>query len=327
MKNFIGIFIFLLVINLFVPVLYYRVYSQLPQLEIGIENSGEQPEQEEAQQTVTLKDRQTGQLMEISLEDYLIGAAACEMPALYNEEAIKAQMVAIHSYYLYCQQHPDYIEGGYITVDEKNLSGYASQTRLMEFWQTSHFDYYEKFQKCAGEVMNEILVYDGQPALASYYAVSCGKTADSQDVWGTALPYLVSVDSRQDRVSDNYLQIKELDKDRMFSLLRINYPNIALEESKPDEWFGDIIYTESGYASFVTVGSDLVPSDQIRDVLKLPSTCMMIFYEENTFSIATKGYGHGVGLSQYGANAMAAEGKDYRQILAYYYPGTEIDNA
>ena len=121
------------------------------------------------------------------------------------------------------------------------------------------------------------------------------------------------------------MKITEFPKDNMYSLLRIKYPNIDLDESQPEKWFGDIIYTESGYASFITVGGDLVPADQIRDIMALPSTCMMIFYEDETFSIATKGYGHGVGLSQFGANSMAAEGKKYQDILAYYYPGTKLE--
>ena len=117
-----------------------------------------------------------------------------------------------------------------------------------------------------------------------YYAVSCGKTADSKDVWGQELPYLVSVDSSQDQISESYVKVTEIPKDNMYSLLRINYPNIDIENLQPEQWFGDIIYTESGYASYVIVGSDLVPAGQIRDVMKLPSTCLMIFYEDEILS-------------------------------------------
>ena len=111
----------------------------------------------------------------------------------------------------------------------------------------------------------------------------------------------------------------------MFSLLSIKYPNIKLNEDNPDEWFGDVMYTDSGYASYVEIGGDMVPAGQIRDILGLQSTCLMIFYEEDTFSVATKGYGHGVGLSQYGANRMSAQGKNYTEILQHYYPGTTIE--
>lgn len=324
MKKIAGIYIFLIVINLVVPLVYCRIYTglpfQLPQLD-----TAEKAPRQTDEKNVTLMDKATGRTIEVSLKDYLIGAAACEMPAMYSEEAIKAQMVAAHSYYLYSQNNPAALENGYITVDPANLKGYTDSTRLMEFWKTDYYDYYEKFSKCADRVIDRVVTYDGQPALTSYYAVSCGKTAASGDVWGQSLPYLVSVDSGQDRLSGSYIKITEFPKDNMYSLLRIKYPNIKLEEDKPESWFGDVIYTESGYASYVTVGSDLVPAGQIRDIMGLPSTCMMIFYEEETFSVATKGYGHGVGLSQYGANCMAQEGKDYRQILAHYFPGTKLE--
>jgi len=322
MKNFIGIFIFLLIVNFAVPVAYYKVYSNLPSADVYIENT---EDSEKEDKFVTLMDSNSGKLMEIPLKDYLIGAAACEMPALYNQEAIKAQMIASHSYYLYCQQHPDWLENGYITADIKNMKGFADSGRLMEFWQMDYYTYYEKFEKCAEEVMDMVVTYDGQPALTSYYAVSCGKTADSKEVWGQSLPYLISVDSRQDGISDSYMKITEIPKDNMYSLLRLNYPNIDIDNLEAEKWFGDVIYTQSGYASYITVGSDMVPAGQIRDVMKLPSTCMMIFYEDEVFSIATKGYGHGVGLSQHGANCMALEGKNYKEILAHYFPGTKVE--
>lgn len=322
MKNFLGIFIFLLVINFTVPMVYYRIYTNLPSDNIYLETTDENNKEIA---NVTVMDSSSGQLTEISLKDYLIGAAACEMPALYNEEAIKAQMVAVHSYYMYVQQHPESLENGYITIDSANMKGYADTGRLMEFWQMDYYTYYEKFEKCANEVIDQIVTYNGQPALTSYYAISCGKTADSGNVWGETLPYLISIDSSQDRISDDFLKVTEFSKDNMYSLLRLKYPNIDLSESQPEKWFGDIIYTESGYASFVTVGSDMVPANQIRDVMKLPSTCLMIFYEDETFSIATKGYGHGVGLSQFGANSMATDGKSYKEILEYYYPGTRVE--
>ena len=322
MKKIVGLFIFLAVINVAVPVFYSRVYSALP-FEKGSFSATEKQNAEKGE-TVEIYDNSTDSVLKLDIKDYLIGAAACEMPALYEENAIKAQMVAIHSYYLYCQQNPDQLENGYIQVDEENLKGYASSARLMELWQMDYYDYYAKFERCADEIIDQIITYNNQPAMAVYHAVSCGKTADSKDVWGESIPYLVSVDSTADQVSSNYMKIKEFSKDAMYSLLRINYPNIPIDEENPQDWFGDVIYTDSGYASFVKVGTDMVPAGQIRDVMGLQSSCLMIFYEDETFSIATKGYGHGVGLSQHGANQMSASGSDYRQILAHYYPGTQL---
>ena len=143
MKKFIGIFLFLLIINLLVPVFYYKLYTS-----VKLPNLGGIPSQEElfispsppdkkevSKDTVTLYDEAGKTTQEIPLLDYLIGAAACEMPAAYEAQAIKAQMVAIHSYYLYVQENPTYLDGGYITFNESLMKGFASKAKLQEYWQ------------------------------------------------------------------------------------------------------------------------------------------------------------------------------------------------
>lgn len=324
MKNFIGIFIFLLLTNFLVPLAYSKAYAIIPSK--SYENITEDTkDNESSNDNVTLYDEETKSEINISLKDYIIGAAACEMPATYEENAIKAQMVAIHSYYLYCTNNPDFLENGLISVNEKNLKGYASKNKLNEFWGTSFYDYYAKFERCYEEVKDVIVKYDNLPALTTYYAVSCGKTQNSEDQWGRPLPYLITVDSQVDVVSEKYLQMKKMTESEMFSLLKLNFPNINIDEETPENWFGDIVYYDSGYAQYITIGDDLVPANQLRDILKLPSTCMMIFREDGEFSIATKGYGHGVGLSQFGANQLSQQGKSYNEILSYYYPNTTIE--
>lgn len=327
MKKYVAIFVFLLLTNLAVPLIYSSAGLKLnirpPPAESGDDSESDYTITK-SEQTVTLKDKNSGQLMEVNLTDYLIGAAACEMPAVYESEAIKAQMVAIHSYYLYCRRHPGYLEGGYITVDPGNMSGYADKTTLTGYWGTDFYDYYRKFSRCARRVQEQVLEYGGEPALTSYYAISCGKTQSSRRRWQQELPYLTVVDSSFDALSDDYLQIKTYSADEMYSLLMINFPTLKIDQEKPEEWFGEIIYTDSGYASFVQVGTDMVPADQMRTALSLPSSCLMVFWEDGEFSIATKGYGHGVGMSQYGANQLSQQGNTYDEILAYYFPGTTL---
>ena len=322
MKKFTGIFIFLLLINISVPFLYSKFYASFSvptKEEISKENIV-------VDDSVTLYDESAGKEIKVSLKDYLIGATACEMPATYEENALKAQMIAVHSYYLYCKDNPGYLEKEMISVNSSKLKGFTDKTTLNGFWGTSYYDYYSKFERCYNEVKDIIVKYENKPALTTYYAVSCGKTQTSENQWGENIPYLISVDSNHDAVSENFLKLKELSESEMFSILKSNYPSIHLNEEEPENWFGDIIYFDTGYAKFVTVGGDLVPADQFRNMLNLPSTCFMIFREDGKFSIATKGYGHGVGLSQFGANQLSQQGKDYRQILSHYYPGTSIEN-
>lgn len=329
MKNFVAIFIFLVAVNIFVPVFYCNISTGFDiSLPKGTpSNDTDQSRQElpaQSSSTVTVMDKAAGKLIEINLTDYLIGAAACEMPAVYESEAIKAQMVAIHSYYLYCSRHPEYLEEGYITVDSSAMTGYADKTALMGFWGMNFYDYYRKFARCAREVENMILEYQGRPALAVYHAVSCGKTQSSRRQWGNRLEYLDTVDSSFDAVSEDYLQIKTFTPSEMYSLLKVNFPTLKIDEEKPEEWFGEIIYADSGYATYVTIGGDMVPGDQFRTALSLPSSCVMVFLEDDEFSVATKGYGHGVGMSQFGANQLSQQGKTFDEILSHYYPGTNL---
>lgn len=330
MKKFIGIFLFLLLINLVVPVLYYNLYSAaqtvLPVSSQSEEISSfaEAPSVKRTD-TVTIYDSEKNEAVELSLIDYLVGAAACEMPASYEAEAIKAQMIAIHSYYEYCQVHPEYINNGYVTFNETLMQGYASKNRLMDYWQLNFYDYYQKFLRCANEVSGYILKYESSPALTTYYAVSCGKTQKSLDEWQMDLPYLTTVDSSFDAVSDDYLQMKTFEKSELYSRLNTSFSGLKLDEDTPEKWFGDIIYNEAGYADFVTVGGVKIPGSQFRKALQLPSSCLLVFFEDDTFSIATKGYGHGVGLSQFGANQLSQSGKNYKEILMYYYPNTQLD--
>ena len=283
MKNFVLIFVFLMTVNLLVPIGYARLYTNLNSIEKPQEEyKNEQPLSSD--EKIVLFDRSSDGLIEVGLIDYLVGAAACEMPALYEAEAIKAQMIAIHSYYQYCIANPEYINGGYITVNEQKMKGYTSKARLNEFWGMNYYDYYNKFLRCANEVCNEILTYEDKPVLASYYAVSCGKTAQSSEIWDQQLDYLVTVDSSFDAVSDDYLKIKEFPVNELYTILKSTFPFLEIKESKPEEWFGDIIYYDSGYAKYVPVGIDKIPGDQFRDALGLPSSCVLVFLEDDVFS-------------------------------------------
>lgn len=325
MKNFVGIFIFLLLINLLVPLGYSKIYTNFPIKnidELKIENQTN--EETISEDEVELFDESTGTKIQVPIKDYIINAAACEMPATYEENAIKAQMIAIHSYYLYCQNNPTYLEKGCISVNSKNMQGYTDKTKLTEFWGTSFYDFYAKFERCYEDVKNLIVTFDNLPALTSYYAVSCGKTRDSKDVWEQSIPYLVSVDSSHDAISDKYLNIKKFSVYDMYSLLKGSFPSLKISEDNPEEWFGEISYFNSGYGQYIKIAGDLVPADQFRKALNLQSTCLIVFFEDNEFSVATKGYGHGVGMSQFGANYLSQQGNDYKEILSYYFPNTSI---
>lgn len=338
MKKFIGIFIFLFCINAFVPVLYYQLYynSSINQMtEFITDNSNEEnftDESESYQETPTpqnitydLYNLATQELCTMDRISFLVGSAACEMPASYNEEAIKAQMIACHSYYLYCKENGVPHEDLNLSFDERYMQKYASKQRLQEYWGMSFNEYYEKFLRCANEVSDIIVKYNDSAALTSYYAVSCGKTQSSEAEWGTALPYLTCVESAEDALSDSYLKVTTFSVQDMYDRFMTYFTGFDLSTETPEEWFGDILYNESGYVTTVEVADIKITGSQFRKCFELPSACFMVFFDDGEFSVATKGYGHGVGLSQFGADTMAENGKTYAEILQHYFPNTRLD--
>ena len=330
MKNFIYVFILLLSVNLLVPSVYHYIYSETG--DTLYPSDGETPSQTSVSDNnssentkFTLYNLETGTTDEIELIPFLIGSAACEMPASYEEEAIKAQMIACHSYYLYCQENDVPDDSINLSYDERNMQKYASAERLKEFWGNGFEENYSKFLRCAEDIRDIVVTYNGNAALTAYYAVSCGTTQSSEKEWGTPLDYLIPVDSPYDALSDDYLKIKTYSVQEMYDRFMLNFAGLELDMEHPEEWIGEINYNQSGYVDTVKINKSKIRGKDFREYFELKSCCFMIFYQDNAFSIATKGYGHGVGMSQFGANRLAMEGKDFREILQHYYPGTKTE--
>ncbi|MBE6887543.1 MAG: SpoIID/LytB domain-containing protein [Ruminococcaceae bacterium] len=336
MKNLISVFVLLAAINISLPVVYYHIYYRTPAGHAGSEDAvAEQTDpfvqdnnnffqNSTPDNTYTLYNLETHELEEMDLVSFLVGSAACEMPASYEMQAIKAQMIACHSYYLYCKQNGVPHDDLNLSFDERYMQKYASKERLQEYWGLSFDDNYHKFLKCADEVKNLILTCDGEVALTTYYAVSCGKTQSSDAEWGAPLDYLTIVESSADALSDNYLKVKNFTVQEMYDRFMTSFSGINLDMAAPESWIGNIVYNESGYVDTVEVNGVKILGRDFRKYFELNSSCFMIFYDDNQFSVATKGYGHGVGMSQFGANQLSQQGKNYTEILAHYFPGTQL---
>ena len=329
MKSFICVFALLLSVNIFVPAIYYQVYNGTHSIlsPAATPNPDGDPFAQMQSSTDTqyyLYNLETQEMDRFDLISFLVGSAACEMPASYEEEAIKAQMIACHSYYLYCRENglPD--DDLNLSYDESHMQKYASKKRLKEFWGSSFDEYYEKFLRCANEVQSLVVKYKGDVALTPYYAVSCGMTQASEKEWGTALDYLVPVESGSDALSDSYLKVTVYTVQEMYDRFMLNFAGLELDMENPDEWIGDINYNQSGYVDTVEIYDSKIRGRDFRKYFQLPSGCFMVFFEDDKFSIATKGYGHGVGLSQFGANCMAEDGKSFEEILNHYFPHTIV---
>ncbi len=260
----------------------------------------------------------TGKIEQMTVSDYLFGVLAGEMPALYEIEALKAQVVASNTFLKWRQKEnsdKDYD----ITDDYTTDQCYLSVEEIKDKWGSKYEEYEAKIKGAIEEVENQTITYDGEIILAVYHSISSGKTEKAKDVWGKDYPYLQSVDSSADRDSKNCVSYKEITKEQMGKLF-----SIGKWPQKPQNIFSDFSRTLSGAVKSVKVDQKELKGTEIRSLLDLKSSNFEVDYKNDKFVVTVYGYGHGVGMSQNGANEMAKKDKTYTEILKHYYKGVEI---
>lgn len=274
-----------------------------------------------APQPILLWDDAAGEALSVSAKEYLMGAAACEMPPDWPEEAILAQMVASHSWALYQLEHSDQSDSA-ITVNSAQCSGWTTAQVLQSRWGEDFDARWEHLSQLAEEVLCDLVLYDDAPAAACYHAISAGHTQASQRVWVEALPYLQGVDSAWDKNAEDFEVSVQYDAQQVSDAL---YAYLGIEVSgNPDSWVGGTTWDDAGYVDTIEICGQSVSGTELRSALSLRSACFAIAWQDGEFTVTTRGYGHGVGLSQEGARAMAAGGASWQDILSYYFPGTRL---
>ncbi len=260
------------------------------------------------------------EIKEFSAEDYIFGVVSAEMPALYEEEALKAQAVAAYTYYLVqkeANKDKDYDITDDYTVDQ----AFITPEKAREKWGDEADKYESKIRSAVRAVFGKRVTYEGKTATTLYHAISFGVTEKASEVWGGDYPYLVSVDSSFDKLNENYLVTTTIDastlKEKLSSLVGIS----GTEEN----CFGTITRTEAGgVKTIVVAGKELTGAD-LRKALGLRSANFEVAFKDGKYSFTTKGYGHSIGMSQYGAHYMAQQGKSFEEILLHYYSGCKIE--
>lgn len=269
---------------------------------------------EENKTTIDVKDSNTGDIENKGLEDYVVGVVAAEMPASFNEEALKAQAIASRTYAYYKITHSN---KDYDVLSDISDQAYINESGMKEKWGSNYENYYKKIVSAVNSTKNEIMTYDGEVIKSFYFAMSNGYTSNVQTVFGENYPYLVSVESKWDNDSLNkYEVINTLSTNDFCNKLNISCNPLIINNQK---------YDETGRTEEITINSTTFKGTEIRKLLDLRSTDIKIEVEGDNVTIITKGYGHGVGLSQYGANGMASDGYDCYEILKHYYQGIKIE--
>ncbi len=254
-----------------------------------------------------------------SIQDYLFGVIAAEMPALYEVEAIKAQAVAAYTFALYRMQgntNTDYD----ITADGETAQCFITRSEAATRWSEKAAEYSKKIDDCISSVLGEVLTYNNEPIFAAYHAISPGVTNSCQDVWGKEIPYLISVSSDGDKLADNYLS------EVTFTSAEIaeKFKSIHIASGESKNYFSNIVATNNGHVREITFCGKTLTGAQVREALALRSSNFTVSYADDKFTFSVKGYGHGVGMSQTGANYMAKQGKSYEEILLHYYKGVTL---
>ncbi|HIZ29676.1 MAG TPA: stage II sporulation protein D [Candidatus Fournierella merdipullorum] len=278
-------------------------------------------------EVIRLWDAGSQQVLEVPLLEYLIGAAASEMPVTWPDEALKAQAIASHSYALYQRDRAsaDKLEGAWFSADPARRQGYMTREVLQSYWGEAFEANWARLEALFTPILHQVLTYEGAPAAACYHAISNGQTEASENVWSEALSYLAGVDSTLDLTAEGYEQTVTYTTQQMYDAIVLAVPGAEPEQGKPESWFGEASYTAAGYVDEIRCAGVFIRGTDLRTALGLRSACFSIQYADGVFSVTTKGYGHGVGLSQYGASAMALTGKSCAEILAHYYPGTALE--
>lgn len=331
MKSYSVICFFLSLAMILFPLVSVEKATDVFKKEFAITEESETTEKSEETETenstVKVMNVSSKNITEMSLEDYLIGVVAAEINPAYHEEAIKAQVVAAHTKLEYTKLHKtDNLADADITDSAATHQGFLTDDEQEEKWGENYKTYREKLEKCVEEVMNVIIVYDNEPINAVFHAISNGQTENATDVWGGEYPYLVSVQSVGDKLSPAYKSEVTVTNDDFKKKVTENGAKLGDEPSK---WVEKITNTDTGMVKEIIIGGKSFKGTEIRTLFDLKSSTFAVKYNDENFIFTVCGYGHGVGMSQYGANYMAQQGLSYEQILSHYYTNAkcEIRNA
>lgn len=269
---------------------------------------------------IRVLDTETQKVSTMDMVEYITGTVAGEMPASFCPEALKAQAVASYTYAKYIMEHNTDKKITYdITDSSDKHQCYIDTEKQKEKWGDSYDEYKEKIKSAVESIYGEYLTYNGETALSVFHAVSIGNTNSAEEIWGKTVPYLVSVTTNTNTVHESN---NEFTADKFKNIFA--QEGVTITDNNPRFWAQITEKDENGYIKILRVGDNEFTALEIKGILSLPSVSFTAKLENDNFIFTCYGKGHGVGMSQYGAEHMAQTGKTYKEILAHFYPGTKL---
>lgn len=271
--------------------------------------------------TVRVLHADDGTVEETDMASYLWGVVAAEMPAAFEPEALKAQAVTARTYTLWKSLHSGTHPDADICTDYTCCQAWISREDAAQSWGERAEEYTGRIAQAVAATDGAVLCYGGGPIQAVFHSSSAGYTEDAVSVWGSTVPYLVGVATPEGDEVPNYHTAVTLTAEEVRAALE---PLGAVLDDAPNLWFESFLYTDSGAVASAQVGGVSLRGTALRTALGLRSTTFSVEFADGQFTFSVTGYGHGVGMSQYGANAMAKEGKSWEEIAAWYYTGVTV---
>jgi len=258
----------------------------------------------------------SGDPVEMDMDAYLVGVLLAEMPAYFEPEALKAQAVVARTYTQKAYETGGKHGDGSVCAASACCQGYTPEEDYLA--SGGREEDIEKIRNAVQATSGQVLTFGGELIEATYFSCSGGRTEDAAAVWGKEFPYLQSVDSPGEEAADHFTDTQAFSPGEFIAALGIS------DSGDPASWLGMTTYTEGGGVHTMVIGGRSFTGTELRSLLGLRSTAFSITVGETEISITTRGYGHRVGLSQFGADAMAVAGSSYQEILSHYYGGTEL---
>ena len=260
-----------------------------------------------------------GRTEALSLHDYLIGVVMSELPAAFEQEAMRAQAIASRTFALHCAKH----EGADVCADSGCCQCWADERTLRERFGDGYEEYHSRAAAAVECTDGQVLEYGGALIDATFFSCSGGMTEDAVAVWGGSVPYLRAVESPGEEDARNYHTEARFTAEEFAQILLAEAPEARLT-GDPAAWLGAIEPTPGQGVGRVRIGGVSLPGTTLRRIFGLRSTRFSLTWDGEAFHFDVYGYGHRVGMSQYGAQAMAEQGADAETILKTYYTGVEL---
>jgi stage II sporulation protein D len=286
--------------------------------------SGEQGKEE----VLRLYRTDTDKVEVYPVKEYLFGVVAAEMPMSYPKEAVKAQVVAAYTLTLHRMSHRSMTDevtekGADMTDDSGTDQGFISREVALQKWGDKAEEYQNLLDGCIDEVYGKRVTYQEETALTVYHSISSGRTESAKNVWGSEIPYLTAVESVGDLISDGYISEKTLTKGEFLQGLATLDTDLS-DSLSAEEAIGEVARSQSGTVLKINILGKEFTGQEIRKAFSLRSANFDVAVSGDNVVFTVRGYGHLVGMSQFGAKTMAQQGSTYEEILTWYYKGCQV---